>query len=638
VSFWIVFHTLQVFLLSSFFKVVFKSIFKAFSSCLFGLCFIHYKFSLNFFLCLQTAYKMSFSAAEISALKNFVSVFDGKTEEFFIGVREDKFSVVVKLNADCVKPMGLAKLKFPEDEEVDRTRFVVTLVKGRIRLTFYDEDMENELSSKLISDDFADWTSVLSKELSKIDSDKLFSSSFEALTMSDIKSVLSSSSSSSSSSAAADNSFVGVDAYEEILDFVNNSNMASIFNTSVKENLALTTLNNVVLNTIEITMATLGINDKDKKEEVMKKCKDKNLLLDSKKIKESKPKRGISAYIAFSNEKRDEVRAANPQSKITDVSTILGKMWKSLTKEQQDEYKEKAVKINEEREKNPSSSRKASSKKGSKKGSTKSKPKHTCEFILKKGERADEPCGTGVKSEEPNHDGKFYCSKHLKSLVEKEKKPSKKSDKKSSKKSDDEKPKKKAKKSEEEEKPKKKVKKTNDDEEEKPKKAKKSKDESDDEEEEKPKKKVKKTDDEEKPKKKPKKSKDESDDEEEEEEEKSSKKTKASKVVDLSDDEEEEEEEKSSKKTKASKVEEVSDDEEEEDDDDEDDELVKALSSPIKIADLIKKPKNGLLVCANNLVWNREKIPQGRYVDGKCVDFNSKEQRTVDVWMETNDM
>jgi hypothetical protein len=84
----------------------------------------------------------------------------------------------------------------------------------------------------------------------------------------------------------------------------------------------------------------------------------------------------------------------------------------------------------------------------------------------------------------------------------------------------------------------------------------------------------------------------------------------------------------------------VSDDEEEdeEDDDEDDDELVKALSSPIKIADLIKKPKNGLLVCANNLVWNREKIPQGRYVDGKCVTFNSKEQRTVDVWMETNDM
>jgi len=100
----------------------------------------------------------------------------------------------------------------------------------------------------------------------------------------------------------------------------------------------------------------------------------------------------------------------------------------------------------------------------------------------------------------------------------------------------------------------------------------------------------------------------------------------------MSDDEDEE----SSKKTKASKVEEMNDDDD--DDDDDDDELVKALSSPIKIADLIKKPKNGLLVCSNNLVWNREKIPQGRYVDGKCVAFNSKEQRTVDVWMETNDM
>jgi hypothetical protein len=561
---------------------------------------------------------MSFTASEVSVFKNLVSIFDGKTDEFLVGRREEKFCVVLKLKSDCVKPMGLLKLKFPDDEEVDRTRFTVHLTKGRMRLTFYDEDMENELSSKLISDDLSDWTSVLIKELDKIETEKLFAS-LEAVTMSEIKDIISASapsvSSSSSSSSSSDSSFAGVDAYDEILDFINNSHMASIFNSSVKENLALTTLNNVVLNTIEITMATLGINDKDKKEEVMKKCKDKNLLLDSKKIKESKPKRGISAYIAFSNEKRDEVRAAHPEAKITDVSTMLGKMWKSLSKEEQDEYKVKAGKINEEREKNPSSSRKASSKKGSKKGSTKSKPKHTCEFILKKGDRADEPCGTGVKSEEPNHEGKFYCSKHLKSLVEKEKKSSKKSDKKSSKKSDDEKPKKKVKKSddEEEEKPKKKVKKSDDDEEEKkPKKKaeKKPKNESDDEEEEEKPKKVKKTEE------KPKKS--------------------AAKVAEMSDDEDEDEEEEKKPKKSAAKVVEMNDDED--DDDDDDDELVKALSSPIKIADLIKKPKNGLLVCANNLVWNREKIPQGRYVDGKCVAFNSKEQRTVDVWMETNDM
>jgi len=572
---------------------------------------------------------MSFSASEVSVFKNLVSIFDGKTDEFLVGRREEKFCVVLKLKSDCVKPMGLLKLKFPDDEEVDRTRFTVHLTKGRMRLTFYDEDMENELSSKLISDDLSDWTSVLFKELDKIETEKLFAS-LEAVTMSEIKDIISSSAPSvSSSSSSSDSSFAGVDAYDEILDFINNSHMASIFNSSVKENLALTTLNNVVLNTIEITMATLGINDKDKKEEVMKKCKDKNLLLDSKKIKESKPKRGISAYIAFSNEKRDEVRAANPEAKITDVSTMLGKMWKSLSKEEQDEYKVKAGKINEEREKNPSSSRKASSKKGSKKGSTKSKPKHTCEFILKKGDRADEPCGTGVKSEEPNHEGKFYCSKHLKSLVEKENKSSKKSDKKSSKKSskksDDEKPKKKVKKSDDEE------------EEKKPKKKaeKKPKNESDDEEEE----------EEKKPKKKAvKKAKNESDDEEEEEKPKKVKKTEekpkksAAKVAEMSDDEDEDEEEEKKPKKSAAKVVEMNDDDDDEDDDDDDDELVKALSSPIKIADLIKKPKNGLLVCANNLVWNREKIPQGRYVDGKCVAFNSKEQRTVDVWMETNDM
>ena len=42
------------------------------------------------------------------------------------------------------------------------------------------------------------------------------------------------------------------------------------------------------------------------------------------------PKRPASAYLLYANEHREEVRAANPAAKPTEVTRILGQQWKSL--------------------------------------------------------------------------------------------------------------------------------------------------------------------------------------------------------------------------------------------------------------------------------------------------------------------
>jgi predicted GIY-YIG superfamily endonuclease len=51
------------------------------------------------------------------------------------------------------------------------------------------------------------------------------------------------------------------------------------------------------------------------------------------------PKRPLSNYMNFCNAKRAEVKAANPDAKMTDLSKILGTQWKALSEEQQTSYK-----------------------------------------------------------------------------------------------------------------------------------------------------------------------------------------------------------------------------------------------------------------------------------------------------------
>ncbi|KAI9479361.1 Non-histone chromosomal protein 6 [Coemansia sp. RSA 989] len=65
----------------------------------------------------------------------------------------------------------------------------------------------------------------------------------------------------------------------------------------------------------------------------------------AKKSKEAaavKPKRALSAYMFFSQAKRNEVKDNNPNATFGEIGKLLGKMWSELTEEQKKPYKEKS--------------------------------------------------------------------------------------------------------------------------------------------------------------------------------------------------------------------------------------------------------------------------------------------------------
>jgi len=54
------------------------------------------------------------------------------------------------------------------------------------------------------------------------------------------------------------------------------------------------------------------------------------------------PKRALSAFFFFSNEKRPEVQTGHPEWKVGQVAQELGRMWKALTDEEKAVYEQKA--------------------------------------------------------------------------------------------------------------------------------------------------------------------------------------------------------------------------------------------------------------------------------------------------------
>ncbi|KAG9232909.1 high mobility group box domain-containing protein [Amylocarpus encephaloides] len=67
------------------------------------------------------------------------------------------------------------------------------------------------------------------------------------------------------------------------------------------------------------------------KTRVQKKKKDPNA-----------PKRGLSAYMFFANEQRENVREENPGISFGQVGKVLGERWKALNKTQREPYDAKA--------------------------------------------------------------------------------------------------------------------------------------------------------------------------------------------------------------------------------------------------------------------------------------------------------
>ena len=250
-----------------------------------------------------------------------------------------------------------------------------------------------------------------------------------------------------------------LDAEDEMMKMLESAlgPMTALLDKKFKQKMSQHALMKVVKGVVSITLKTVDAETPENEKKVL-------AAIEESGISGKKEKRAgkLSGYTLFTKQmhqdKKEEFKAKGLKG--SDVTKEIGALWKALSKEEQQEYNDKAKKENDE---NPSGSRKTS-RKGSKKGSSKTdKETHKCCFVISKGERKGETCGTTVRSDEPTFEGQWLCSKHA--TAEKKKAESNKKDKKeksSKKKDEEEKPKKKAEKKveedeDEEEKPKKKA-------------------------------------------------------------------------------------------------------------------------------------------------------------------------------------
>ncbi|KAK8900923.1 hypothetical protein QC760_010387 [Botrytis cinerea] len=65
------------------------------------------------------------------------------------------------------------------------------------------------------------------------------------------------------------------------------------------------------------------------------------------------PKRGLSAYMFFANEQRDNVREENPGISFGQVGKVLGERWKALNEKQRGPYEESAARTETLRRERP---------------------------------------------------------------------------------------------------------------------------------------------------------------------------------------------------------------------------------------------------------------------------------------------
>ena len=258
----------------------------------------------------------------------------------------------------------------------------------------------------------------------------------------------------------------GSEAKDEMLNMLESAlgSITSLLSSKIKDKMSFTALKSVIGSVVKTTLATAKISDPAVEKKVLAAISEQGLLPQ----KTEKKGGSISGYTVFAREMRksEDFKQQHKDKTSQDITKEIAVQWKALNDEQKKVYNDMAAK---EKAENPNGikSNKGSRKAKSSKSSKSEKPKHTCVFVMTKGENKGNLCGSTVSAEEPTFEGQWLCSKHA--SAQKKKAESKKSEKKKSKKSEDD--------EEESEKPKKKktTKKTEDDEEEKSEKPKKKK-------------------------------------------------------------------------------------------------------------------------------------------------------------------
>ncbi|MCJ1361126.1 Non-histone chromosomal protein 6, partial [Acarospora aff. strigata] len=71
--------------------------------------------------------------------------------------------------------------------------------------------------------------------------------------------------------------------------------------------------------------------------------KTKARTTEKKKKDPNAPKRGLSAYMFFAQEQRENVRDENPGISFGQVGKVLGERWKALDEKQRQPYESKAA-------------------------------------------------------------------------------------------------------------------------------------------------------------------------------------------------------------------------------------------------------------------------------------------------------
>ncbi len=83
-----------------------------------------------------------------------------------------------------------------------------------------------------------------------------------------------------------------------------------------------------------------------------KKAKSDSGSRDSKKKKRQKhpdaPKRPPSAFMLFINSERENIKAKNPQAKLTEIAKIAGALWQEMKEDAKQKYSDEAAKRKEE--------------------------------------------------------------------------------------------------------------------------------------------------------------------------------------------------------------------------------------------------------------------------------------------------
>jgi len=192
---------------------------------------------------------------------------------------------------------------------------------------------------------------------------------------------------------------VGNDGQNEMVQLLESSigPMTSLLDKKFLKKVSLVAMKTIMSSVIKLTLETANIDNPDIEKKVFDVCAEKGIL-------PHKEKTGCNGYTLFCKEQREKNKEQFDGKSLGEISKELSQVWKTISTTDKEEYKTRAknTPVSKKSDKKESGSRKNRNKSGNNK----------CSFVISKGERKGETCGTSVRSDEPAFEGEWLCSKH----------------------------------------------------------------------------------------------------------------------------------------------------------------------------------------------------------------------------------